>query len=70
MLSDVRLNATMCVQCRICKDLHHVQFNGHDYVDWQDGKYLQDAMPYLTEDERELMISQICGPCFDSMFSE
>ena len=70
MLSDVRLNAAVNVECRICKDLHRVHFNGDDYVDWQEGKYLQDAMPYLTTDERELMISQTCGPCFDSMFSE
>ena len=42
--------------------------NGQDVVDWKGGKYIQDAMPYLSADERELLISGTCGTCFDKMF--
>ena len=39
-----------------------------DYQSWQNGKLIQDAMPYLTISQRELLISGICGTCFDKMF--
>ena len=29
---------------------------------------IQNAMPNLSADDRELLISGICGPCFDKMF--
>jgi hypothetical protein len=34
------------------------------------GAHVQDAFPMLSPDERELMISGVCGPCFDAMFPE
>jgi hypothetical protein len=37
---------------------------------WQSGDYIQDALPMLSADERELLISGICGHCFDTMFCE
>ena len=39
-----------------------------DYEAWENGKLIQDVMPYLSADEREVLISGICGPCFDKMF--
>lgn len=42
----------------------------HDYEAWQNGEFIQDAMPYLTADQREILISGICGDCFDLMFPE
>lgn len=28
--------------------------------------YVQELFPYLTADERELLLNGFCGPCFDS----
>jgi hypothetical protein len=28
--------------------------------------YIQNLFPYLTADERELLLNGFCGPCFDS----
>ncbi len=39
-----------------------------DYKAWENGKVIQDAMPYLTPGEREVLISGTCGSCFDKMF--
>ena len=39
-----------------------------DMQAWEDGKFIQDAMPYLTAGERELLISATCGDCFDKFF--
>jgi hypothetical protein len=35
-----------------------------------DSEHIQNVMPYLTDGERELFISGICGSCFDALFSE
>lgn len=34
-------------------------FNDQDYQDWIDGKFIQDAMPYLTAAEREFLMTGI-----------
>jgi hypothetical protein len=43
--------------------------NSKDLSDWKsEKKYIQDAMPYLSAGEREILISKTCGECFDKMF--
>ncbi len=37
-------------------------------VRWKAGELIQRVMPELTPDQRELLISQTCGDCFDDMF--
>ena len=37
---------------------------------WQKGKLIQDALPMLSDDQRELMISQICPTCFELISKE
>jgi len=61
-------NDTLQAECRICKDTHVLMVNHHDVERWKGGLLIQDAMPYLSADERELLISGTCGPCFDKMF--
>ena len=56
------------VQCWRCKQNHVVTFNRNDYLRWKDGWPIQEAMPYLTADEGELLVSGTCGTCFDAMF--
>ena len=56
------------VTCRHCDETHTLLVNVTDVTDWYSGKYIQDAMPYLSADERELLISQTCGVCWDEMF--
>lgn len=54
--------------CPFCGEAHDVAVNEADYWDWQDGKCAQDAFPYLSADEREMLISGICPDCWDRMF--
>ena len=58
------------VYCRICSNEFTLQVNQNDLKDWQEGKYIQDAMPYLSAGERELLISNICEECFTNLFAE
>ena len=54
--------------CWRCGVDHVVMANEMDVAHWQDGVAIQDALDYLTADERELFISGTCGACFDIMF--
>ena len=62
--------------CNLCKGQTEMMVNINDYAAWEDdrgkpeGLLIQDAMPYLTADEREVLISGTCGECFDNMFPE
>ena len=59
------------VVCRSCRVPHSLLVSISDLHSWKvQGKYIQDAMPYLSADERELLISQTCGVCWDEMFGE
>ena len=69
MVKSTRNRADSIVKtCRVCETQHTVFVNITDYADWKLGKYIQDAMYYLSADERELLISGTCGDCFDKMF--
>ena len=61
---------TLQAQCVSCKDTHVLMVSNHDLKRWKGGELIQDAMPYLSADERELLISGTCKKCFDKMFGE
>ena len=58
----------IAVKCRTCGTNISLLVNMSDMIAWKDGKYIQEAMPYLSADERELLISQTCGICWEEMF--
>ena len=60
----------MNVTCNLCNDTVTLKVNPVDVIQWQQGKFIQDAMPYLDADERELLISNTCGTCFEKMFGD
>jgi hypothetical protein len=56
-----------CVQC---KKPQSVTVEDAQLRKYEQGAFVQDAFPQLSKDQREFIISGICGPCFDSMFEE
>jgi hypothetical protein len=42
-----------------------------DYERWQAGEYVQACFPYLSPEQRELLIPDLgqglCGACFDKL---
>lgn len=68
MNSDVA-DTVLEVRCVMCGGKHVIFVKLHDYIEWKNGAgFIQDLMPYLTDSERELLISSTCGSCFDSLF--
>lgn len=57
------------VRCRgECKELKKVTVNGPDLFDYNQGAFVQDAFPYLSAADRELLfMTGICGTCFDRL---
>ena len=45
-------------------------FDMADYVKWQTGTLIQDAMPYLKADEREFLMTGITAEEWDLTFND
>ena len=63
-----REKKTMWSTCRMCKDQVEMEVYAEDVEAWENGELIQDAMPYLTPGEREVLISGTCDSCWDKMF--
>jgi len=58
-------------KCLECGDTFIIEAVPEDYFNWTNNKVLiQDAFPYLSDGDRELLLSGICNECFDAMFSD
>ena len=67
----VRINyKEVCVVtcCPFCGYGNFIEVNENDYLDWGDGMNAQDAFPYLSAGEREMLISGICPTCWEKYF--
>lgn len=66
-----RIKPALLVLCINCKKTHLVRLRSVGDLDkWQKGMTMDRALPYLNVDQRELLISQICGKCYDSFFDD
>jgi hypothetical protein len=54
----------------MCNSQNFVQVVESDFNAWRNGELIQKALPYLDVNQRELLQTQICGTCFDAMFSD
>ena len=54
--------------CQFCQVDHVVMADQMDVANWENGALIQDALDYLTADERELFISGTCDNCWTEMF--
>ena len=55
--------------CPFCGHQNTIMVYADDYERWQAGDLAQDCFPYLSAEDREMLISGICPKCWDSMFS-
>ena len=61
----------VCVvtRCPFCGRSNEVEVNEMDYLDWDDGMDVAVAFPYLSANEREMLVSGICPTCWNKMFN-
>lgn len=56
-------------ECWRCGNITSIILNKEDMVDWLSGAGpIEQILYYLSPNERELLISNTCGSCFDSLF--
>jgi hypothetical protein len=67
----------LTIKCRICKKDQNIIVDEVNYRKWKatrdaglPGNHIQNVLPELTPDEREMLITQTCGTCFDDLFKE
>ena len=58
------------ITCVHCGRDHEVWTNPGDLEIWSKGELIQEVLYYLSEDDRELLISATCGICWDRLFPE
>lgn len=61
------------VTCRACGRTYTLEVKIEDWQEWNEPtreRKVQEIFPYLEPAERELLISGICGKCFDRMFAD
>lgn len=61
---------TLMASCRLCGDKYLIKVRPQDLVTWNEGAHCQDAFPYLTPGEREMLISHTCDKCWSKIFSD
>lgn len=67
LLEEIELK----VKCQYCGKIHTITVVKNDYMKWYSGKLpIQSAMSYLSADERELLLSHVCGKCYDEMLGD
>jgi len=60
---------TITKACVDCKEQFTFDVPDREWMSWKSGELAQNAMPSVPEDLRELLISGICGCCFDALFA-
>jgi hypothetical protein len=61
---------TYRTRCPFCGATRDVDVRPGDYTDWVGGKHVQDAFPYLSDSEREALVTGICDVCWDQVFAD
>ena len=57
-------------ECEQCGHVFKIDVPEAALKAWRDGELIQNAFPTMPKDIRELLISGICGSCFDRIFKE
>lgn len=54
--------------CCVCGKRSRVKVPEDGFTAWKSGELIQNALPHLTEDERELLITGTHPLCWDGIF--
>lgn len=59
---------TLYKECHECGRIVYVNVDVEMYTAWIQGKmFIQKALPKLTKDQRDILVTGICGNCNDLM---
>ena len=61
---------TVSATCTVCNKPQIIPFTIGQEERWHAGEHIQNVIPEVSADLRELLISGICGSCFDGLFTD
>lgn len=67
-MPDTTTDTKLSISCVKCGKMFDLKIRQGDYIAWCEGKLIQEAMPYLSKGERELLLSGYCNDCFKAIF--
>ena len=67
-LHAMKTHITIRRPCPFCGKVNEIVVPKDGYVRWVDGELIQKALPTLSDEEREMLLSGICPPCWDEAF--
>lgn len=70
MMVEIAINCAVCDR-KVSMSLDYSDFRKLDKwlsKDRTEREPIQNALPFLTADQREMFISRICPTCWDAMF--
>lgn len=56
--------------CACGKESKEVLVPREGMTNWRKGKLIQDCFPELNTDDRERLISGVCGECWEKIFDD
>lgn len=56
--------------CPGCMEVVVFEVDAEDYRRWENGELIQQAFPYLSNSEREKLITGFCDSCWKELFAE
>lgn len=60
---------TYSVTCERCGAKEKLYYRQEDYEMWASGKLLiQDALSYISDSDREMLLSATCNKCWEKLF--
>lgn len=68
-LSHDEPTAVIITTCPVCRAVEEIVATYSGYQKWKAGMLIQDALPELTPNQREKLITGICPKCWDLIFT-
>jgi hypothetical protein len=56
-----------CPPCLICNKVGRVEVEESDFYKWKKDTLIQDAFPYLDDNQREMLMTGTHSQCWDEM---
>jgi len=61
---------SVSVRCPFCRGYSFVVVDKEGWDKFEDGAFVQDAFPWLNSDDREVLVSGVCRPCWSMMMED
>ena len=67
-VSSSAFNTVLAITCPDCKEVTTLKVRTDGLEAWLGRALIQHALPELSRDEAEMLVTGICVPCWDTMW--